>query len=289
VTDDQEPVATRPWSTVWDGGHRLPGLRRAPQEAQAPSSSARVASIPTARLPTAPCARPRGKRLAHRLRRQLRVRPLPPPHRAAATGTAPVDDLNGYHPRPGRDAGVHRHPQARSGFADRIRRARAQGSHPGPRTARCAAGGTAGWDPLGTRPDPSACMLRAKRGGRQAPRGDRRPTPRWGISAAARTWLAMVRGMPWPANRTGRVNALLQNAGSLVPATHATWDPEPLPRLLNWLETNGTINLHTGELLEHRLSDRWSVEVWPRSTTTRRCATPVWTAFSSAFSVATRS
>lgn len=57
---------------------------------------------------------------------------------------------------------------------------------------------------------------------------------------------------------TGRLKSMLENARSEVPATHKTWDPDPY-----WFNcANGTIDLRTGELLEHR-PERWQSKLSP--------------------------
>ena len=72
---------------------------------------------------------------------------------------------------------------------------------------------------------------------------------------------------------TGRLHALITNAGNLVATTHADWDSDPW--LLNC--RNGTVDLHSGELLEHDparyLSKMAPVDYDPEM------PTPVWDAF----------
>jgi len=72
---------------------------------------------------------------------------------------------------------------------------------------------------------------------------------------------------------TGRLNSMISNAGSLVPATHETWDPDPY--LLNC--QNGTVDLRTGELLEHH-PDRYQSKLAPTAYDPEM-PTPVWDAF----------
>lgn len=73
--------------------------------------------------------------------------------------------------------------------------------------------------------------------------------------------------------QTGRLTSLISNAGSLVPTTHADWDADPY--LLN--VRNGTVDLRTGELLEHR-PERYLTKLAPFDFDPDM-PTPVWSAF----------
>jgi P4 family phage/plasmid primase-like protien len=255
------------WATAWNGAQRcvvcggFPGKRKPDAKCNGGMNANGEVAYCTVR-------EAQGQPLAHRVGGGCGCGAFhPKPPGSNGSGHVPAgDDLNGYHHGPD---GMPAFTDTRNAqrFADRfgehVRKDHTRGKK--------ATEGWRLWDGVHwARDQTEVVMLRAKEIVAELAAEIDSYNESAGMPANV---LAMVRGYALACESTGRLGALLQNAGSLLPATHETWDPDPY--LLNC--KNGTVDLHTGELLEHR-PDRWQAKLAPVDYDPE-CKTPVWDAF----------
>ena len=251
------------WATIWDAGHPCPVCAGHPgKRTKATKCTGGLRADGLVAYCTVSEAT--GKSLTHKLGGDCGCglfHAKPP----GGNGNAP-EELNGYHHGPdGNPAFTDTRNAERfvERFGEHVRKDHTRGKR--------ATEGWRIWD--GTRwalDQTEVIVLRAK--AVVADFGAEIETYR-DTNPVAAPVLAILRTAALACESTGRLNALLQNAGSLVPATHETWDPDPY--LLNC--RNGTVDLRTGELLEHR-PDRWQSKLAPVEYDPN-CPTPVWDAF----------
>jgi P4 family phage/plasmid primase-like protien len=260
---------TAPWTTTWDPGHPCPVCAGHPGK-RTKATKCNGGMNPNGDVAYCTVREAAGKALAHRLGGDCGCgifHPKLPLGNGNGGGHVPTgDELNGYHHGPD---GMPTFTDTRNAqrladhFGEHMRKDHTRGKK--------ALDGWRLWD--GTRwglDQTEVAMLRAKAVVDKLPDEIDAYTA---IEPLPANLLAMVRGNVLACESTGRLHALLQNAGSLLPATHETWDPDPY--LLNC--RNGTVDLHTGELLEHR-PDRWQSKLAPVEYDPE-CPTPVWDAF----------